>query len=110
MSPSRSWEHVTEANFPPNIVSNANIAKIFGLSFEDFKTTNLNLHLETRKDLFRLYYKVTNNEFMIWFVKGYIAKEKGEKINWVKATPSTTREKAHKEEAKQMKSESIDFV
>jgi hypothetical protein len=44
-----------KANFRPNIVSNANIGKVFGLSFEGFKTTNLNLHLETRKDLLRLY-------------------------------------------------------
>jgi hypothetical protein len=44
-----------KANFPPNSVSFADIAKVFGLSFEDFKTTNLNLHLETRKDLLRLY-------------------------------------------------------
>ncbi len=44
-----------KVNFPRNIVSNANIAKVFGLSFEGFKTTNLNLHLETRKDLLRLY-------------------------------------------------------
>jgi hypothetical protein len=51
-----------------------------------------------------------NNEFMIWFVKGYIAKEKGEKVNWAKATPSTAQEKARREEAKLMKSGSIDFV
>jgi len=44
-----------KANFPPNIVSNANIAQVFGLSFEGFKTTNLNPYLETRKDLLRLY-------------------------------------------------------
>ncbi len=50
-----------------------------------------------------------NNKFMIWFVKGYIAKEKGEKVNWAKATTSTAREKAPREEAKLIKSGSIDF-
>jgi hypothetical protein len=38
-----------KANFPPNIMYGANIAKVFGLSFKGFKTTNLNLHLETRR-------------------------------------------------------------
>ncbi len=65
-----------KANFPPNIVCDANIAEVFEPSSKGFKTTNLNLHLEMRKDLLRLYWKVygtnqvTNNEFMIWFVKG----------------------------------------
>jgi hypothetical protein len=54
--------------------------------------------------------QVTNNEFMTWFVKRYIAKEKGEKVSWAKATPSTAQEKACREEAKLMKSGSIDFV
>jgi len=65
-----------KANFPPNIVYDANIAEVFGPSSKGFKTTNLNLHLGMRKDLLRLYWKVygtnqmTNNEFMISFVKG----------------------------------------
>jgi len=46
---------------------------------------------------------------MIWFVKGYIAKEKGEKVNWAKATTSTAPEKARREEATLMKSRSIYF-
>jgi hypothetical protein len=33
-----------KANFPPNIMFDANIAKIFGLLSKGFKTTNLNLH------------------------------------------------------------------
>jgi hypothetical protein len=36
-------------NFPPNIVSDADIAKIFGPSFEGFKTTNLNLHPKNKE-------------------------------------------------------------
>jgi hypothetical protein len=65
-----------KANFPPNIVYNEKIVEVFGPSSEGFKTTNLNLHLEMRKDLLKLYGKlygidqVTNNEFMICFVKG----------------------------------------
>jgi len=76
-----------KANFPPNIVFDADITKVFRLSSEGFKTTNLNFHPEMRKDLLKLYWKVygtnqvTNNEFMIWFVKGYITQKKGEKVN-----------------------------
>jgi hypothetical protein len=55
-------------------------------------------------------HQVTNNEFMTWFVKRYIAKDKGEKVHWAKATPSTAQEKASREEAKVMKSGSTDFV
>jgi hypothetical protein len=32
-----------KSNFPPNIVFDADITKVFRLSFEGFKTTNLNL-------------------------------------------------------------------
>jgi hypothetical protein len=48
----------TKGDFPPNIVSNANIAKVLGPSSKGFKTTNLNLHLETKKKLLRLYWKL----------------------------------------------------
>jgi hypothetical protein len=67
-----------KANFPPNIMFDANIVEIFGLSSKGFKTTNSNLHPKMRKDLLRFYWKVygidqmTNNKFMIWFMKGYI--------------------------------------
>jgi hypothetical protein len=67
-----------KTNFHPNIVSDANIVEVFGLSSKGFKTTNLNLHPKLKKDLFKLYWKVygidqmTNNKFMIWFMKGYI--------------------------------------
>ncbi len=104
-----------KANFPPNIVSNADIVEVFGLSSEGFKTTNLNLHPKTKKDLLRLYWKVygidqmTNNKFMIWFLKGYITQKKGEKVNWARVATSTTQEKAHREEAKLIKNGSIDF-
>jgi hypothetical protein len=67
-----------KANFPPNIMSDADIAEVFGLLAKGFKTTNLNLHPKMKKDLLRLYCKVygidqvMNNKFMIWFMKGYI--------------------------------------
>ncbi len=104
-----------KANFPPNIVFDADIAEIFRLSSKGFKTTNLNLHPKMKKDLFRLYWKVfgtnqvTNNKFMIWFMKGYIVQKKGEKVNWARATASTTQEKARKEEAILMKNGSANF-
>jgi hypothetical protein len=66
-----------KANFPPNLAFDAYITEVFGPSFEGFKTTNLNLHPKTKKNLLRFYWKVygidqvRNNEFMIWFVKGY---------------------------------------
>jgi len=44
-----------KANFPPNIVFDADITKVFRLSSEGFKTTNLNFHPEMRKDLLKLY-------------------------------------------------------
>jgi hypothetical protein len=98
-----------KANFPPNIVSDADIAKAFRLSSKSFKTTNLNLHPKMKKDLFRFYWKmfgtnqVTNNKLMIWFMKCYIVQKKGEKVNWAKAIASTAQEKARKEEANLMK-------
>jgi hypothetical protein len=39
---------------------------------------------------------VTNNEFNVWFVRGYIVHEKGENINWARAVASTTRGKPEK--------------
>jgi hypothetical protein len=71
------------------ILFNGDIVEVFGLLYEGFKTTNLNLHPKMRKDLLRLYWKVygtnqvTNNKFMIWFMKGYIVQKKGEKVNWL---------------------------
>lgn len=40
---------------------------------------------------------VTNNEFNVWFVKTYIAQEKGINVNWVKAITLTTRQKAQRD-------------
>jgi hypothetical protein len=43
---------------------------------------------------------VTNNEILTWIVHGFIAQGKGVDINWAKATDSTTKEKACKNDAK----------
>jgi hypothetical protein len=47
---------------------------------------------------------VTNNEFYLWFVNGYIAQEKNEIVNWTKATISRARKKARREEVRVMTS------
>jgi hypothetical protein len=75
------------ANISTQLVSDVNIAKVFGPCTNGYKTTNPHLHPKTKKDLMRFYWQVygtnqvTNNELMIWFVKGYITQEKGHKIN-----------------------------
>lgn len=45
-----------------------------------------------------------NNEFYLWFVKGYIVQEKNEAMNWAKAIVFTTREKVQRKEVKVTKS------
>ncbi len=51
---------------------------------------------------------ITNNEFMMWLVKGYITELKGHFVNWALIVPSTIKEKARKQEVKGLKSGSID--
>lgn len=46
---------------------------------------------------------------MHWFVKGYIAKEKGESVNWAKVATITIQEKARREKIKMMKSGPLEF-
>jgi hypothetical protein len=76
-----------KANISTQLVFDVDIAEVFGPCTHGYKTTNSPLHYETKKDLVRLYWQVygtnqvTNDELMIWFVKGYIAHEKGHKIN-----------------------------
>ncbi len=84
-------------------VIDEDIIEVFGES-QVFKTTNSDLDLNIRLELLCFYSQcygttnVTNNEFYLWFVKGYIAQKKGININWAKTTTSTTREKLRKEE------------
>jgi hypothetical protein len=42
--------------FPTNIVSDLNIIEVFGLSSKGFKTTNLHLHCEMKRELLRFYW------------------------------------------------------
>jgi hypothetical protein len=65
-----------------------------------FKTSNNNLHLETRRKYGTT--KPSKNELMSWVVKGYIAEVKGFEINWAKAIVCTTREKTRREPTEKM--------
>jgi hypothetical protein len=64
-----------------------------------FKTTNTTLNPETRSELLQLYTKiygkmeVTNNEFMTWVVKGYIAEVMGFEVDW--ATTAASKALVH---------------
>jgi hypothetical protein len=71
-------------------VTKAHIVEIFGLGCESLKITNPRLHPNTKKKLVKFYWQVygttilTNNEFYLWFVKGYIVEHKSEDVNWAK--------------------------
>jgi len=64
------------------------------------------LKFEDRVVVEEIYWKMfgtssaTNNEIPTWIVHGFIAQGKGVDINWAKAIDSTTKEKAHKDDAK----------
>jgi hypothetical protein len=82
-------------------VSEANIKEVFG-KVAKFKTTNIQLHVNIKKDLLHLcsliygMSNVTNNELMSWVVKGYITQMKVCNVNWAKEIASTVKEKAHR--------------
>lgn len=84
-------------------MTNEEIVGLFGKS-RVLRTINLDLDPNTRLELLCLYSQcysttnVTNNEFYLWFVKGYIVQEKGIDVNWAKTTPSTTITKLRREE------------
>lgn len=75
-------------------VSATDIEDMFGKDVK-FKTTNSNLTPETKMELISLYRKiygksdVTNNEFMDWMVKRFIAEKKNIAVNWCVAAAST---------------------
>ncbi len=89
-----SKRHLNNNGFSPKIdlkphhITKEDIEEVFG-ACTNYRTTNPNLLLKTRKELLALYKKVygsstmTNNEFMKWFVTNYIIKAKGHPINWV---------------------------
>jgi len=78
------------------------------------KLTNPLLHLETKQDLKRLHWRIynvptlTNNDFMLWLVKGYITQEKGHKVNWAKTTTSTSK-KAQRRKVGRLKNGSLEL-
>ncbi len=84
-------------------MTNADIMEVFG-EFKIFRFINPTLDPATKLEFLCLYSKcyghsnVNNNEFYLWFVKGYIVPEKGLDIDWAKAAASTTRGKFRKEE------------
>lgn len=43
------------SSIPTSIMFNANIAEDFGLPFDNFKTTNMHLHHDTKKELIMFY-------------------------------------------------------
>ncbi len=87
---------------------------VFGADCSSFKSINLYLHINTKRMLVKFHWQIyglaviTNNEFMMWLVKGYITELKGHFVNWALIVPSTIKEKARKQEVKGLKSGSID--
>jgi hypothetical protein len=77
------------------VVTVDKVEEIWG-KYLAFKTTNTTLSLEMRKDLLHLYSKiygkveVTNNEFVAWVVKGYIAEQMGLFVDWASTAASTS--------------------
>jgi len=67
-------------------VMTIDIATIFS-NVKTFKTTNPILPPNARKEIETLYWKIygighiTNNELMVWFVKGWITQWNGHPIN-----------------------------
>ena len=77
------------------VVTQEKIEEVWG-KCTTYKTTNAVLLPERRKELVELYAKiygkpeVTNNEFMAWVVKGYIAEQMGCTVDWASAASSTS--------------------
>ena len=69
---------------------------------------------EVRKELTQLYAKiygkaeVTNNEFMAWLVKGYIAQLMGYDVDWASAAASTAQVLASRIEGELLKRELLE--
>jgi hypothetical protein len=71
-------------------VNNTDFIKLFGHA-RQLRATNSKLDPEHLHALTKLYWQcygtndITNNEIQLWFVKGYVAGKKGEKLNWCAA-------------------------
>jgi hypothetical protein len=67
-------------------VCDEDLIKVFGPKCS-YKFTNPFIHVDTKCELKTLHWQIygsttpTNNDFMLWLVRGYIAQEKGVKIN-----------------------------
>jgi hypothetical protein len=96
-------------------VTTSNIDEVFGANCSNFMTSNPYLHIDAKKTLVKFHWQIyglvviTNNEFMMWLVKGYITELKGHLMNWAIVVASTTREKVHRQEVKGLKNRSIDI-
>jgi hypothetical protein len=76
-----------EANILAHTVFNAYIVEAFEPCSNNFKTTNSPRNKERFNEaLWQVYGidQITNKEFMIWFLKGFIVCEKGHIVNCVK--------------------------
>jgi hypothetical protein len=68
-------------------VNDTNFIELFGHT-RQLRATNPKLDPEHLHTLTKLYWQcygtndITNNEIQLWFVKGYVARKKGEKLNW----------------------------
>ena len=82
-----------------SFVTDVDVEELFGKRTKLY-TTYIVLNPHARKDLMNLYFKiygstfVTNNEFVGWLVKGYIANLKKRKVNWALAASTTASKKA----------------
>jgi hypothetical protein len=69
------------SHFP---VNDFDLIELFGQA-RQLRATNPKLDPEHLHALTKLYWygtdDITNNEFQLWFVKGYVAGKKGEKLN-----------------------------
>ncbi len=81
-----------------------------------YKLTNPCFHADIKHELKKLRWQIygsttpTNNDFMLWLVRGYIAQVKGVEINWAKVVASTAREKAQRKDVGKLKNGSIDLL
>jgi hypothetical protein len=77
-------------------VNNSDLIELFGQA-RQLRATNPKLDPEHLHALTKLYWQcygiddITNNEFQLWFMKGYVATKKGEKLNWCAAAVRISR-------------------
>jgi hypothetical protein len=73
------------------------IQEVFGKEGK-MKTTSPHLDPNNRRAMLRIYWQifgsadVTNNEFGTWLMKGFIAQEMGEAVDWTAAAAATAKE------------------